>query len=105
MLRFVPDFATGARRTGCRNGIAGIALEDPFLRYSHLHVELKEWSHVMYRILTENKNVDQIKEKLRVLSLDYPIFLGVGAWHEHEKFSLAIELLGYGFENSFHIAS
>ena len=46
----------------------------------------------MYRILTENKNVDQIKETLRALGLDYTIFFGEGAFHEQEEPSLVIEL-------------
>ena len=46
----------------------------------------------MYRILTEAKNVDQLKAMLTGLGLDFSVFSGHGAWHGQEENSLAIEL-------------
>ncbi len=46
----------------------------------------------MYRILTEEKNVDQLKAMLTGLGLDFSVFSGQGTWHGQEENSLAIEL-------------
>jgi hypothetical protein len=47
----------------------------------------------MYRILTEAKNVDQLKAMLTGLGLDFSVFSGHGTWHGQEENSLAIELI------------
>jgi hypothetical protein len=46
----------------------------------------------MYRILTENKNVDGIKSLLGTLGLDFTVYYGDGSWHGREEHSLLIEL-------------
>lgn len=46
----------------------------------------------MYRILTEEKNVDQIKTTLNGLGLDFTLFNAQGSWKGMEENSLAIEL-------------
>jgi hypothetical protein len=46
----------------------------------------------MYRILTEEKNVDQIKAALNGLGLDFTLFNAQGSWKGMEENSLAIEL-------------
>lgn len=48
-----------------------------------------EW---MYRILTESKNVDQVKTGLRDLGLDYTLMFGDGSWEGQPENSLIIEL-------------
>jgi hypothetical protein len=46
----------------------------------------------MYRILTERKNVEQVKQTLGMLGLDYTLYYGDGSWHGHAESSMAIEL-------------
>jgi hypothetical protein len=46
----------------------------------------------MYRILTEEKNVEQIKATLTGLGLDFTLYCARGSWHGQEENSLAIEL-------------
>lgn len=46
----------------------------------------------MYRILTENKNVEAIKSLLGNLGLDFTVYHGDGSWHGHTENSLLIEL-------------
>ena len=46
----------------------------------------------MYRILTENKNPDQIKKILESLCLDYTVYYGDGSWHGQTENSIMIEL-------------
>ena len=46
----------------------------------------------MFRILSEDKNVDQVKAALISLGLDFTLFRGHGTWQCHEESSLAIEL-------------
>jgi hypothetical protein len=46
----------------------------------------------MYRILTENKNVDEVWKALRVLGLDYTLYFGRGSWQGKREKSLMIEL-------------
>jgi hypothetical protein len=46
----------------------------------------------MYRILTERKNADQVKNLLVASGLDYTIFYGDGSWHGAAEYSMAIEL-------------
>ena len=46
----------------------------------------------MYRILTENKNVEQVKMALVRLGLDYTVYYGEGAWQGQPENSLMIEL-------------
>lgn len=46
----------------------------------------------MFRILTEEKNVEQLKASLNGLGLDFTLFCARGSWHGQEENSLAIEL-------------
>jgi len=46
----------------------------------------------MYRILTEEKNVEQLKTTLVGLGLDFTLFRTLGSWHGREEDSLVIEL-------------
>ena len=46
----------------------------------------------MFRILTEEKNVDEVKATLKGLGLDFTLFRALGSWHGKEENSLAIEL-------------
>jgi len=46
----------------------------------------------MYRILTENKNADQVKRTLCGLGLDFTVYYGEGTWHGQHENSLMIEL-------------
>lgn len=46
----------------------------------------------MYRILTEDKNVEGIKAALVGFDLDFTVFRGIGSWHGKEESSLAVEL-------------
>ena len=46
----------------------------------------------MYRILTEEKNVEQVKATLTSLGLDFTLYRARGSWHGQEENSLAIEL-------------
>jgi hypothetical protein len=47
----------------------------------------------VYRILTENKNVDQVQRMLCGLGLDYTVYYGEGAWQGHRENGLMIELI------------
>ncbi|HEY5214951.1 MAG TPA: hypothetical protein VIJ38_18220 [Acidobacteriaceae bacterium] len=46
----------------------------------------------MYRILTEEKNVEEVKAMLHGLGLDFTLYRARGSWHGQEENSLAIEL-------------
>ena len=46
----------------------------------------------MYRILTEERNVNLVKAALIDFGLDFTLFSGHGTWHGQEENSLAIEL-------------
>jgi hypothetical protein len=46
----------------------------------------------MYRILTENKNVEGIRSLLGNLGLDFTFYYGDGSWHGRNEHSLLIEL-------------
>jgi hypothetical protein len=46
----------------------------------------------MYRILTEEKNVEEVKATLTGLGLDFTLYRARGSWHGQEENSLAIEL-------------
>ncbi len=46
----------------------------------------------MYRLLTERKNVSEIRKLLGRLRLDYSIFFGVGGYHLSPEKTMAIEL-------------
>lgn len=46
----------------------------------------------MFRILTENKNVEQVKTALVGLGLDYTVYFAEGAWQGQPENSLMIEL-------------
>jgi hypothetical protein len=47
----------------------------------------------MYRILTENKNADQVKRTLSGLGLDFTVYYGEGTWRGQHENSLMIELV------------
>lgn len=46
----------------------------------------------MFRILTEEKNVEQLKATLNGLGLDFTLYRARGSWRGQEENSLAIEL-------------
>ena len=46
----------------------------------------------MFRILTEEKNVKQVKATLTGLGLDFTLYRARGSWRGQEERSLAIEL-------------
>ncbi len=46
----------------------------------------------MYRILTENKNVDQVKRMLANLGLDFTVYYCEGSWQGEAEDSMMIEL-------------
>lgn len=46
----------------------------------------------MYRIVTEDKNVEEIKEALAALDLDFTLFRGIGSWRGKEEQSVALEI-------------
>ena len=46
----------------------------------------------MYRILTEEKNVEQVKATLTGLGLDFTLFIAQGCWQGQKENSVAIEL-------------
>jgi hypothetical protein len=46
----------------------------------------------MFRIVTEDKNVEGIKAALVGLHLDFTLFRGLGMWRGKEEPSLAVEL-------------
>jgi hypothetical protein len=46
----------------------------------------------MYRILTEDKNADQVKRMLEGLGLDYTVYYGDGSWRGQAENSMTIEL-------------
>jgi hypothetical protein len=46
----------------------------------------------MYRILTEAKNIDQVRGTLYGLGLDYTLYTGTGSWRGQAEASLIIEL-------------
>lgn len=58
----------------------------------------------MYRILTEEKNVDQIKTALTGLGLDFTLYRANGSWQGHEENSLAIELDNISQNLAEHVA-
>jgi hypothetical protein len=46
----------------------------------------------MYRIVTEEKNVEEIKAALVACHLDFTLFRGIGSWKGKEERSVAVEL-------------
>lgn len=46
----------------------------------------------MFRIVTEDKNVEGVKAALIGFDLDFTLFRGIGSWHGKEESSLAVEL-------------
>lgn len=46
----------------------------------------------MYRIVTEEKNVEGIKAALAAFDLDFTLFRGIGSWKGKEEQSVAVEL-------------
>ncbi|MGD0905489.1 MAG: hypothetical protein ABR924_21550 [Terracidiphilus sp.] len=58
----------------------------------------------MFRILTEEKNVDQIKATLIGLGLDFTLFTGRGSWKGQEENSVAVELDNIPRERAEHVA-
>ena len=53
---------------------------------------------VMYRILTERKNAEQVKAALGGFGLDYTVFDAEGSWNGQAENSMAIELDGVSWE-------
>jgi len=47
---------------------------------------------VLYRILTERKNIDQVRSLLGGYGLDYSIFYGDGSWRRIPENCMSIEL-------------
>ena len=47
---------------------------------------------MLFRILTEHKNVKRIKAMLTGLGLDFTMYRARGSWQGQEEHSLAIEL-------------
>jgi sugar phosphate isomerase/epimerase len=58
----------------------------------------------MYRILTEEKNVDEVKAILKSLGLDFTLFRALGSWRGKEENSLAIELDNVSRHRAEHAA-
>ncbi len=58
----------------------------------------------MFRILTEDKNVEGIKAVLIGFDLDFTLFRGVGTWHGKEESSLAVELDRISRETAENVA-
>ncbi len=46
----------------------------------------------MYRIVTEDKNVEGIKAALVGFDLDFTLFRGIGSWRGKEEEGVAVEL-------------
>jgi len=46
----------------------------------------------MYRIVTEDKNVEEIKAALVGFDLDFTLFRGIRSWRGKEEQSVAVEL-------------
>ena len=58
----------------------------------------------MFRIVTEDKNVEGIKAALVGLDLDFTLFRGIGSWRGKEEPSLAVELDRISRETAERIA-
>lgn len=58
----------------------------------------------MFRILTEDKNIDRIKASLNGLGLDFTIFSGRGSWNGQEESSLAVELDNIPLQRAEYVA-
>jgi len=58
----------------------------------------------VFRILTEEKNVDKIKAMLVGLGLDFTLFTGHGTWKGQEENSVAVELDNITREEAEHAA-
>src|ERR1035441_7638524 len=88
----------------CRNfGFLGTSrLIEP--RQPVLHQPHAPEGKSMYRILTEEKNVDEVKAKLKGLGLDFTLFHALGSWHGKEENSLAIELDNVPRDSAEHAA-
>ena len=59
---------------------------------------------VMYRILTERKNADQVKDALRDRGFDYTVIDAEGSWRGQIEDSMAIELDGVSWDVAANIA-
>ena len=59
----------------------------------------------MYRILTERKNVELVKETLGGLGLDYTVYYGDGSWHGQPEASMSIELDNVSADTARQVAS
>ena len=49
----------------------------------------------MYRIVTEDKNVEGIKAALVGFDLDFTLFRGIGSWRGKEEEGVAVELSNF----------
>jgi hypothetical protein len=58
----------------------------------------------MYRIVTEEKNVEGIKAALAAFDLDFTLFRGIGSWRGKEETSLAVELDRISRETAENVA-
>jgi hypothetical protein len=58
----------------------------------------------MFRIVTEDKNVEGIKAALIGFDLDFTLFRGVGSWRGKEEPSLAVELDRISRETAENVA-
>jgi hypothetical protein len=58
----------------------------------------------VYRILTENKNIDLVKATLGRLAIDYTLYFGEGGWKGCPESSIIIELVDTNKETAESIA-
>ena len=59
----------------------------------------------LYRIYTENKNLDGIKDILNRNFKAYTIFFGVGVWEGIEEKNLTIEIIGENFDIAVEVTA
>lgn len=59
---------------------------------------------MMFRILTERKNVDEVKAALGDLGFNYTVFDAQGSWNGQIENSMAIELDGVSWEVAANVA-
>jgi hypothetical protein len=58
----------------------------------------------MYRIVTEDKNVEGIKAALVGFDLDFTLFRGIGSWKGKEEPSVSVELDQISRETAENVA-
>jgi hypothetical protein len=59
----------------------------------------------LYRIYTENKNLDGIKDIINRNFKEYTLFYGVGVWQGIEEKSLVIEIVGESLEIAVEVTA